>query len=103
MTITDEVSDLESWLLDAAPDNAWRYRVSCPGLGNGAPRYFPPGAAWMLRPFEPPRVPHPGYYRVLYYGAIGERLGEAGPLAVPSASKGITLNTGDTRRDLPHR
>ena len=39
-------------------------------------------------------------YRVLSYGAIGELLGEAGPLAVPTASKGITLNSGDTRRDL---
>lgn len=48
-------------------DGAPFYRLSCPAKSHGGRRYFPKDIALPVFPFEPPKVPKPGYYRVSFY------------------------------------
>ena len=86
LELPDEPPDLELLLLQIAPDGAWWYRLRCPGLRNGAPRYFPGGDAWCMRPHEPPAVPWSGVYSVCFYGEHLELLGVCDGAAVVLAS-----------------
>ena len=97
LELPDEPPDLELLLLAIAPDGAWWYRLRCPGLRNGAPRYFPGGDAWCMRPHEPPAVPWSGVYSVCFYGEHMNLLGVCDGAAVVLASEGVKIGSGDHR------
>ena len=102
LELPDKPPDLELLLLQIAPDGAWWYRLRCPGLRNGAPRYFPGGDAWCMRPHEPPAVPWSGVYSVCFYGEHLDLLGVCDGAAVVLAS-GVThppCRQPQTRSDI---
>lgn len=90
--------DLRSLLIESAPRGAFQFRLCCPKLGNGGKRYFPQGTAWRLKPFQSPSVPIPGFYRIIWYGAIGELLQEGEEIAI--TGKLIGKCKSDTKRDF---
>lgn len=93
-----EAQDLRSLLTESAARGAFQFRLCCPNLGNGGKRYFPQGTAWRLKPFQSPSVPIPGFYRVIWYGAIGELLQEGEEIAI--TGKLIGKCKSDTKRDF---
>ena len=95
--LPDEPPDLELLLLALAPDGAWWYRLSCPGLQNGTPRYFPVADAWCMRPHEPPAVPWSGVYSVCFYVEHMELLTVCDGVAVVLATDGVKIGSGDHR------
>ena len=98
--LPERCPDLEGVLLDAAPEGAWWYRLSCPGLGNGERRYYPAGSRWQLRLFEEPAVPWPGYYTACFYDEHDNLLGVVEQIAVAQGSERVTLGSGARRLHL---
>ncbi len=98
--LPERCPDLEGALLDVAPEGAWWYRLSCPGLQNGVPRYFPAGSRWQLRLFEEPAVPWPGYYTVCFYDAHDQLIGMVEEIAVAPSVMRVPIGSGDHRREL---
>jgi hypothetical protein len=94
------VPDLEGLLLDLAPYGSLCYRLSCPGLGNGSPHYFPASEGWRLRPFHAPAVPWSGLYTVLFYDEDGQLLGEAAEVPVVRGRQHTPIGSSDHRREL---
>jgi len=93
--LPERCPDLEGVLLDAAPEGAWWYRLSCPGLQNGMPRYFPAGSRWQLRLFEEPAVPWPGFYTVCFYDQHDKLLGMVEQIAIGQGSDRARIGSGD--------
>ena len=91
--------DPEDALLSLAPVGAWLYRLSCPALGNGGRRYFPPGDMLRLRPFADPVVPLPGNYAATFYDQFGDLMTPApiGSISVARATRSLTVTQGDTK------
>jgi len=93
--LPERCPDLEGALLSVAPEGAWWYRLSCPGMGNGVPRYYPAGSRWQLRMFEEPAVPWPGYYTACFYDEHDQLIGMVEEIAVAQGSERVRIGSGD--------
>jgi len=93
--LPERCPDLEGVLLDAAPEGAWWYRLRCPGMGNGVPRYYPAGSRWQLRLFEEPAVPWPGFYTVCFYDQHDRLIGMVEQIAIGPGTERARIGSGD--------